>query len=160
MNPMGYSSLTEGNHREDVTREDLIRDYFYGGYTNLEICGILLLRHEIVISIRHLKRILAMMGLRRRMLQNTVEASYAIMEELNGSGSSLGCRGLQRRLLSHGLVVSREQVLAIQKELDPIGVLERKQRRLKRRVYHNKGPNYLLHVDGYDKLKRFGFAIH
>lgn len=41
------------------------------------------------------------------MLQNTVEASYAIMEELNGSGSSLGCRGLQRRLLSHGLVVSR-----------------------------------------------------
>lgn len=52
----------------------------------------------------------------------------------------------------------REQVLAIQKELDPIGVLERKQRRLKRRVYHNKGPNYLLHVDGYDKLKRFGFA--
>lgn len=48
----------------------------------------------------------------------------------------------------------------IQKELDPIGVLERKQRRLKRRVYHNKGPNYLLHVDGYDKLKRFGFAIH
>lgn len=24
----------------------------------------------------------------------------------------------------------------------------------------NKGPNYLLHVDGYDKLKRFGFAIH
>lgn len=160
MNPMGYSSLTEGNHREDVTREDLIRDYFYGGYTNLEICGILLLRHEIVISIRHLKRILAMMGLRRRMLQNTVEASYAIMEELNGSGSSLGCRGLQRRLLSHGLVVSREQVLAIQKELDPIGVLERKQRRLKRRVYHNKGPNYLLHVDGYDKLKRFGFSIH
>lgn len=107
MNPMGYSSLTEGNHREDVTREDLIRDYFYGGYTNLEICGILLLRHEIVISIRHLKRILAMIGLRRRMLQNTVEASYAIMEELNGSGSSLGCRGLQRRLLSHGLVVSR-----------------------------------------------------
>lgn len=54
----------------------------------------------------------------------------------------------------------REQVLAIQKELDPIGVLERKQRRLKRRVHHNKGPNYLLHVDGYDKLKRFGFAIH
>lgn len=53
MNPMGYSSLTEGNHREDVTREDLIRDYFYGGYTNLEICGILLLRHEIVISTQY-----------------------------------------------------------------------------------------------------------
>lgn len=54
----------------------------------------------------------------------------------------------------------REQVLAIQKDLDPIGVLEIKQMRLKRTVYHNKGPNSLLHVDGYDKFKRFCFAIH
>lgn len=54
----------------------------------------------------------------------------------------------------------REQVLAIQKELDPIGVLERKQRRLKSKVYHKKGAHYLLRVGGYDKLERFGFAIH
>lgn len=29
-----------------------------------------------------------------------------------------------------------------------------------RRIYQNKGPNYLIHVDGYDKLKRFGIAVH
>lgn len=33
-------------------------------------------------------------------------------------------------------------------------------RRLKRRIYHNPGPNHVWHVDGYDKLKPFGFAIH
>ncbi|VDI14097.1 Hypothetical predicted protein [Mytilus galloprovincialis] len=29
-----------------------------------------------------------------------------------------------------------------------------------KRVYYNRGPNYLIHVDGYDKLKPYGIAIH
>ena len=29
-----------------------------------------------------------------------------------------------------------------------------------RRKYKTKGPNYLWHIDGYDKLKPFGFCIH
>ena len=32
--------------------------------------------------------------------------------------------------------------------------------RLKRRVYQNPGPNYSWHIDGYDKLKCWGFPIH
>ena len=36
----------------------------------------------------------------------------------------------------------------------------RSRRRLRRRVYTAKGPNYLWHIDGYDKLKPFGFCIH
>ena len=51
-------------------------------------------------------------------------------------------------------------MLQIQRELDPEGVLFRKRHRLTRRLYINKGPNYLIHIDGYDKLKRFGFAVH
>ncbi|XP_062517795.1 uncharacterized protein LOC134193026 [Corticium candelabrum] len=43
---------------------------------------------------------------------------------------------------------------------DPNGVQERRGRKLKRRVYRNKGPNYLWHMDGYDKLKPYGFACH
>ncbi|KAJ8307295.1 hypothetical protein KUTeg_009205, partial [Tegillarca granosa] len=31
---------------------------------------------------------------------------------------------------------------------------------LTRRRYFNKGPNYLVYIDGYDKLKPFGLAIH
>ena len=33
-------------------------------------------------------------------------------------------------------------------------------RKLKRRVYTNPGPNHSWHIDGYDKLKPDGFAIH
>ncbi len=43
---------------------------------------------------------------------------------------------------------------------DPEGVERRSKHRLKRRRYVNKGPNYLWHMDGYDKLKPFGFCIH
>ena len=31
---------------------------------------------------------------------------------------------------------------------------------MKRRTYHNIGPNFSLHANGYDKLKPFGLAIH
>lgn len=41
------------------------------------------------------------------------------------------------------------------------GVLkERRRNRLSRRVYSSQGPNYLIHVDQYDKLARYGFYIH
>ncbi|CAG2237047.1 unnamed protein product [Mytilus edulis] len=44
--------------------------------------------------------------------------------------------------------------------IDQQGVLNRSHRVLRRRVYYNRGPNYLIHVDGYDKLKPYGIAIH
>ena len=62
---------------------------------------------------------------------------------------------------------------------DPNGAQERRKQKLKRREYHNKvsinmyfysdcinniemfqGSDYTWHMDGYDKLKPFGFAIH
>ena len=36
----------------------------------------------------------------------------------------------------------------------------RKAHRLKRRTYHCLGPNDTWHIDGYDKLKPFGFPLH
>ena len=46
------------------------------------------------------------------------------------------------------------------KETDPEGSELRRIHRLKRRVYVKEGPDYAWHLDGYDKLKAFGFAIH
>ena len=54
----------------------------------------------------------------------------------------------------------RAIVAAILRELDPEGTQLRKSHRLKRRVYRNPGPNYAWHIDGYDKLKVWGFPIH
>ena len=45
-------------------------------------------------------------------------------------------------------------------ELDYEGVQTRRRKRIRRREYLNPGPNFVWHVDGYDKLKPCGFAIH
>ena len=58
------------------------------------------------------------------------------------------------------MVVSANSVREVLKFVDEEGVRERKIRRLKRRDYVNPGPNFVWHIDGYDKLKPFGFAIH
>ena len=46
------------------------------------------------------------------------------------------------------------------KTIDPEVAGRRKAHRLKRRVYVSQGPNFVWHIDGYDKLKPFGFPIH
>lgn len=44
--------------------------------------------------------------------------------------------------------------------IDSEGVNTRARHRLRRRRYRNKGPHFCLHLDGYDKHKPFGIAIH
>lgn len=43
--------------------------------------------------------------------------------------------------------------------MDPDGVTLRQRRRLRRRQYYNKGPNFHWHTDCYNKLKPFGICI-
>ncbi|XP_014678571.1 PREDICTED: uncharacterized protein LOC106818370 [Priapulus caudatus] len=89
------------------------------------------------------------------------QVAAAIQYEISGSGAYLGCRSMAKRLMSkYHLRASRAMVLQIQNELDPAGVKLRKEHKLSRRVYRNAGPNFLIHLDGYDKLKPYGFAIH
>lgn len=44
--------------------------------------------------------------------------------------------------------------------MDPEGVERRSRHRLQRREYHAKGPNFIWHLDGYDKLKPYRLCIH
>ena len=62
------------------------------------------------------------------------------------------------KCLTHGLNVTRESVRLIVKDLDPDGVSRRQRRRLLRRSYFSCGPNYIWHIDCYDKLKPFGIC--
>ena len=66
----------------------------------------------------------------------------------------------KRLVRDHGLVVKRNDVMKIMKRLFPNATEERRSHRLKRRMYTVNGPNYFWHVDGYYKLKPFGFCIH
>lgn len=56
--------------------------------------------------------------------------------------------------------MKRETVYKILKICDPEGIEGRFGNKLRRREYLSPGPNFLWHLDGYDKLKQFGFAIH
>ena len=60
----------------------------------------------------------------------------------------------------HTLQVDRECVRLLLRSMDPAGVDARCRGRLQRRRYLNKGPNYLFHIDGWDKLKPFGLSVH
>ena len=62
--------------------------------------------------------------------------------------------------LRHHINVPRRLVESMLREVDPNGVEQRKHRCLKRRTYVSPGPNFCWHIDGYDKLKPFGFCIH
>ena len=67
---------------------------------------------------------------------------------------------MHRRMITRGLNVSQNVVRLALRFINPVEVENRRQRRLKRRTYANPGPNFCWHVDGYDKLKPYGFAIH
>ena len=72
----------------------------------------------------------------------------------------LGYRKIWNVIKSQGVAVNRQTVMEIIKEIDPEGVECRRKRRLRRRIYTVPGPDFLWHIDGYDKLKPYGFSIH
>ena len=145
-----------------LSRDEVIKTYFNLGFKAQEIVLFLVSVHGIRVSLRHLKRILKRLGCRRRRFQSNLDEIVGVVEEeLRGSGSLFGYRAMHQRLINHhGLVTTREVVRQVLKIFDPEGVEHRSRHRLRRRVYRSKGPNYLWHIDGYDKLKPFGFCVH
>ena len=102
------------------------------------------------------------MGLRRKFLDEDMEAIIeAIGQELEGSGQCLGYKSLWQRLKTkYGLDVYRETVLDLLHILDPEGIEKRAKHGIKRREYFSEGSLFAVHIDGYEKLKPYGFAIH
>ena len=143
-------------------RDTIIEHYFKLGLQYTEILAFLNSLHGVQLSLRHLKRILRAKGLRRRNDNATVEEVFAtIQQQLEGSGSCLGYRQMHQKLrLEYGLNTNRETVRIVLKHLDPEGVEQRSRRRLRRRQYFAKGPNFIWHIDGYDELKPYGICIH
>lgn len=140
----------------------MIKIYYHQGYNNKEILAFLDKYHGKKLSYRQLLRLMKGLKIKRKYFdENLSEIIETIVEELKESGSCLGYRSLWHRLrVVYGLQVKRETVLDILRELDPEGIEKRSRYRLKRRRYSVKGPNSRWHLDGYDKVKPFGFAIH
>ncbi|XP_022805671.1 uncharacterized protein LOC111342816 [Stylophora pistillata] len=125
-------------------------------------------QHSIFMNQRTLKRniMLKDYGLKRR---ETVDEELKervrdlILQEICTDPDSLnGYRTMWHVLrLRHRINVPRRLVESLLiREVDPRGVEHRESRCLQRRTYVSPGPNFCWHMDGYDKLKPFGFSIH
>lgn len=146
---------------ERMLEEELIRDYFNKGFKYDEIREFLDKNHSIAMSIATLKRRVKAYGLKRKNPDYDIQVVRAkITSILDGPGCIGGYRHVWHTLQMQGITVPRNIVQNILKELDPEGTAERRAHKLKRRTYHNHGPNDVWHCDGYDKLKPFGFPIH
>lgn len=161
------SSSEDSDTEVEVDEQTIIKYYFQRGFSYEEIILLLKKNHGHEISYSTLLRRLRAYGLSRRGFftkddsNNTIEmVRQRISEILNGPGSFGGYRAIWHTLEMEGLHVPRIIIEDMLKELDPEGSQSRKAHRLKRRIYHNNGPNDAWHMDGYDKLKPFGFPIH
>lgn len=140
---------------------ELIEVYFKLGLQYRDIVSVLAFRHRYVITERHLKRILRSRRLFRRKDYSSVEDAIAfIQHQLQTSGQLHGYRWMHAKCNENGLHIRKEHVRLILSLLDPAGVEFRKARRLHRRNYFAKGPNYIWHFDSYDKLKPYGICIN
>ena len=105
--------------------EDCIRSYWSVGYKYASIFTFLATYHGIQISLQQLKYMINVKyNLRRRRRQSTAnEIRRAVCCELNGSGCLLGYRSMTRCLRTrYNLSVSRDTVMRLLKEIDPVGV--------------------------------------
>lgn len=135
--------------------------YYEIGLSNQEILTMLAHKHQIIISIRTLKRLMQEMSLCRRKKQSDLlEVASFIERQITKSGSLHGYRWMYQKCRQEGLLASHETIRQLLSIFDKEGVELRSHRRLRRRQYHCAGPNHIWHIDGYDKLKQYGFAIH
>ncbi|XP_030196023.1 uncharacterized protein LOC115531109 [Gadus morhua] len=137
-----------------------IEQYFQRRYTNDEILAVLAEVHGVVLSKRTLERILREKRLwRRKGKTDVAEVAAFIKAQLQTSGQCHGYRWMYQKCWINGIITDRETVRVLLRLLDSEGVDLRSRNRLRRRVYHSRGPNYVWHIDGYDKLKPYGICI-
>ena len=110
-----------------MEEERILKHYFRSGFTYREILILLKENHDIEISLRTLERRLNRHGLRKKnVVLDYRDVVRAVQEEIIHGDSGYGYRRVHQRLNRRGLQVDRETVPMTLKELDPIGVENRK----------------------------------
>ncbi|KAK3589641.1 hypothetical protein CHS0354_015138 [Potamilus streckersoni] len=113
------SSVTAESYILIYTRH-LIKLYFYMGFTYDEITMILSMKHNINISVRHLKRKLRELYLTRRTGYSDLDTVLSFLEyQLTISGQMHGYRWTYQNCIINGLKVKEEEVRLVLDILDP-----------------------------------------
>lgn len=137
--------ITESFHN-GLTASDIVRNLAVNGFD---------------LSLRQLRRHLARLGLYRREYDNVAAVQRFIVGHVTQNSSCLfGYRTMYWKCRLAGFRVRYSHVCSVVNAINPQISSARRARRLFRRAYYVHGPNALWHIDGYDKLKPFGFAIH
>ncbi|XP_069122977.1 uncharacterized protein [Argopecten irradians] len=140
---------------------EAIRIFHTLGLSQLEILEYLATVCGVVLSLRTLKRKLRLLGLfRRKHFTDIIEVAIFIENVISDYNKLHGYKFLHLRCIQEGLVVSQETVRLLLHILDPEGIETRRSGRLRRRLYNNPGPDFLWHVDSYDKLKPYGICVN
>ena len=145
-------------------KEYVLTYYFRKGYSHQTMLYFLERHHGLKICRRTLINYLNSYGLQRRkkLTDNMSRKVDTVLQyELQGPTQISGYRTMWNRLrMFHGLAVPRDTVMHKLRDIDPQGCRDRSTRKLIRRRYSVHGPNEIWHLDGYDKLKPYGFPIH
>ena len=141
--------------------EKAIKLYFDLGLNFGDILHCLAQNDGIIISKSTLERTLKRIGLyRRKHKTDLLQVALFIQEEVEKSGQLHGYKFIHLKCIHKGYVVTQETVRHLLHIIDPVGVATRSRNRLRRRRYINDGPDFMWHIDGYDKLKPYGICIH
>ena len=115
--------------------------------------------HGVRISERRLKYICKKQGLSGKRNVNSEILKDMVINELGTSSSLLGYRQMTEILaVRYGVSISKEDVRKTLKNIGLDGVTIRRNKVIRRRICHTIGPDYIYHIDGNDKLKRWGFS--
>ena len=117
--------------------------------------------YKISLKLARLKSFLVRHGLNRKSTIDDGLLDRIVQNEVNTSNSLIGYREMKHIISrKYHTNVSYERVRKSILRIDPEGVFLRSKNVIRRRIYRASGPFHILHIDGHDKLKRFGFAIH
>lgn len=117
--------------------------------------------HGVVLSLRTLRRILSRMKLfRRKYRSDILDVALYLTKELETYGQLHGYKLQHLRCIQQGFTVTQNDIRHLLSILDPHAVELRRRNRLRRRLYSNPGPNFMWHMDSYDKLKPYGVCIN
>ena len=90
-----FDTISDEEHEMENDYEELIRNYFYKGFTYEEICQFLSEYHDKEMSLSTLKRHIKQLGLQRRNAEYDIESvRNAIVALLEGAQCSRGYRSI------------------------------------------------------------------
>ena len=111
-----------------------------------------------IITKRHLNRILRARLLYRWRYDLDAGIDFTV-DQLQGPGKDHGYQWMYTKCKQHGISIRKEDVRILLSLLDPTGSQVRYSRHLRRRQCF-RGPNFMWHIDSYDKLKPYGICIN